>query len=132
MNQKAASLALDDTHFTNAHGLYDNDLYSSAHDMAMLARYVMQNATLRQIVSSVSWQPRWDGPPVWNGNRFITDYPGADGVKIGYTEESQQTIVASATRGGRRIIAALMRSQDRYTDAERVLDWAFAQPSACP
>ena len=72
------------------------------------------------------------GPPVWNGNRFINEYPGADGVKIGYTEESQQTIVASATRGGRRIIAAVMRSQDRYTDAERVLDWSFAQPSACP
>ena len=119
MNEKAQSLALDDTHFTNPHGLYDNDLYSSAHDMAMLARYVMQNATLRQIVSTVSWQPTWDGPPVWNGNRFISEYAGADGVKIGYTEQSQQTIVASATRGGRRIIASLMRSQDRYTDAER-------------
>jgi D-alanyl-D-alanine carboxypeptidase (penicillin-binding protein 5/6) len=132
MNEKAQSLALRDSHFTNPHGLYDNDLYSSAYDMAMLARYVMQNQTLRQIVSTVTWQPRWDGPPVWNGNRFVSEYRGADGVKIGYTEQSQQTIVASATRGGRRIIASLMRSQDRYTDAERVLDWAFAQPSPCP
>jgi D-alanyl-D-alanine carboxypeptidase len=132
MNDKARSLALNDTHFTNPHGLYDKDLYSSAFDMAMLARYDMQNATLRQIVSTVSWQPRWDGPAVWNGNRFISEYDGADGVKIGYTEQSQQTIVASATRGGRRIIASLMRSQDRYTDAERLLDWAFAQPSSCP
>jgi D-alanyl-D-alanine carboxypeptidase len=132
MNEKAKSLALDDTHFTNAHGLYDNDLYSSAYDMAMLARYVMENQTLRQIVSSASWQPRWDGPPVWNGNRLLGEYAGADGVKIGYTEESQQTIVASATHDGRRIIVSLMRSQDRYTDAERLLDWAFAQPSPCP
>ena len=132
MNDKAQSLALDDSHFTNPHGLYDNSLYSSAYDMGMLARYVMQNETLRQIVSTVSWQPKWDGPPVWNGNRFISDYAGADGVKIGYTEESQQTIVASATRGGRRIIASVMRSQDRYTDAERLLDWAFTQPSSCP
>jgi D-alanyl-D-alanine carboxypeptidase len=132
MNAKAESLALDDTHFTNPHGLNDRDLYSSAYDMAMLARYVMQNETLRTIVSSTSWQPRWDGPPVWNGNRFITDYEGADGVKIGYTEQSAQTIVASATRNGRRIIASLMRSQDRYTDSERLLDWAFAQPSSCP
>ncbi len=132
MNEKAQSLALEDTHFTNPHGLYDKDLYSSAYDMAMLARYVMQNATLRQIVSAVSWQPKWDGPPVWNGNRLLGEYDGADGVKIGYTEESQQTIVASATHDGRRIIVSLMRSQDRYTDAERLLDWAFAQPSACP
>ena len=69
---------------------------------------------------------------MWNGNELLTRYEGADGVKIGYTEEAQQTIVASATRDGRTIIASLMRSQDRYTDAERVLDWAFEQPSACP
>jgi D-alanyl-D-alanine carboxypeptidase (penicillin-binding protein 5/6) len=132
MNEKAASLALDDSHFTNAHGLYEPGLRSSAYDMALLARYVLQNPELREIVRSLSWQPAWDGDPVWNGNRFLTDYPGADGVKIGYTEESAQTIVASATRDGRQIIASVMRSQDRYLDAANLLDWAFAQPSACP
>src|SRR4029078_5130362 len=126
------SLALGDTHFTNPHGLDDQNLHSSAYDMAVLARYVMQHPTLRRIVSAISWQPRWDGPPVWNGNRLITDYAGADGVKIGYTEKSAQTIVASATRDGRRIIVSLMYSQDRYTDAERLLDWAFVQPTTCP
>ena len=132
MNEKAKQLALNDTHFTNPHGLNDQDLYSSAYDMAMLARYVMQNETLRQIVATESWQPKWDGPPVWNGNKLLSEYPGADGVKIGYTEESQQTIVASASRSGRRVIASLMQSQDRYTDSQRLLDWAFAQPSPCP
>ncbi len=132
MNDKAASLALNDTHFTNPHGLYDNKLYSSAYDMAILASYVMQNPTLREIVSTLSWQPKWDGPPVWNGNRFLSEYQGADGVKIGYTEQAQQTMVASATRDGRRIVASVMRSQDRYADAERLLDWAFTQPSPCP
>ncbi len=132
MNDKAKSLALNDSHFINPHGLYDQHLHSSAFDVATLGRYVMQNPILRQIVATQSWQPKWDGPPLWNGNRFLSEYPGADGIKIGYTEQSQQTIVASATRGGRRIIAALMRSQDRYTDAERLLDWAFAQPSSCP
>lgn len=132
MNEKVESLGLEDTHFTNPHGLSEDGLYSSAYDMAMLARYVMQNQTLATIVASISWQPRWDGPPVWNGNEFLTRYEGADGVKIGYTEEAHQTIVASATRGGRRIVASLMKSQDRYTDSERVLDWAFSKPSACP
>jgi D-alanyl-D-alanine carboxypeptidase len=132
MNAKAQSLALDETHFTNAHGLYEDGLTSSAHDMAMLARYVMQNADLRAIVSSVQWQPNWDGPPVWNGNRLLSEYPGADGVKIGYTEESAQTIVASASLDGRRVIVSLMYSQDRYSDAARLFDWSFAQPSACP
>ena len=132
MNDKARSLALDETHFTNSHGLYEDGLSSSAHNMAMLARYVMQNADLREIVKAVEWQPAWDGPPLWNGNRLISEYEGADGVKIGYTEESQQTIVGSASRDGRRIIVSLMHSQDRYTDSTRLFDWSFAQPSACP
>lgn len=132
MNQKAESLALKNTHFTNAHGLYEEGLYSSAYDMAILARYAMENPDLRRIVSTVSWQPRWELGEVWNGNAFLTQYEGADGVKIGFTEQSKQTIVASATRDGRRIIASLMSSEDRYTDAERLLDWAFEQPSSCP
>jgi D-alanyl-D-alanine carboxypeptidase len=132
MNDKAQSLALEDTHFTNSHGLYEDGLTSSAHDMAVLAKYVMQNADLRTIVSSVQWQPAWDGPPIWNGNRLLSEYPGADGIKIGYTEESAQTIVASASHDGRRIIVSLIHSQDRYADSARLFDWAFAQPSACP
>jgi D-alanyl-D-alanine carboxypeptidase len=132
MNDKARGLALDDTNFTNAHGLYEAGLYSTAYDMAILARYVMQNPELRTIVSTIEYQPAWDGPAVWNGNRFLTEYEGADGVKIGFTEESQQTIVASAVRDGRRIIVSAMRSQDRYQDATRLFDWAFAQPSPCP
>ena len=132
MNEKARVLALNDTNFTNSHGLYEEGLHSSAYDMAILSRYVMENAELRRIVSTVSWQPRWDGGEIWNGNTFLTQYEGADGVKIGFTEESKQTIVASATRDGRRIIASLMSSEDRYTDAERLLDWAFEQPSSCP
>ncbi|MGH7622383.1 MAG: D-alanyl-D-alanine carboxypeptidase family protein [Gemmatimonadaceae bacterium] len=132
MNAKAKSLALNDTHFTNPHGLDDPDLYSSAYDMAILASYVMQNPTLRQIVGTENYQPNWNGPEVWNGNRFLAEYHGADGVKIGYTEASAQTIVASATRNGRSIIASLMKSQDRYADSEHLLDWAFAQRSPCP
>ena len=132
MNAKAESLDLDNSHFTNPHGLYEEDLHSSARDMAILARYVLQNADLREIVRTISWQPRWAGPPVWNGNALLQEYDGADGVKIGYTEESQQTIVASATRNGRSLIASLMRSHDRYQDASRVLDWAYEQPSPCP
>jgi D-alanyl-D-alanine carboxypeptidase len=132
MNAKAQSLALTDTHFTNPHGLYEEGLTSSAIDMAMLARYVMRNENLREIVKTVEYQPAWDGPSIWNGNAFLTEYPGADGIKIGYTEESLQTIVASASRDNRRIIIALLLSEDRYTDAEWLFDWAFEQASACP
>jgi D-alanyl-D-alanine carboxypeptidase len=132
MNAKAESLALDATHFTNPHGLYEDGLHSSARDMAMLARFVLQNDDLKTIVKTVSWQPRWAGPPVWNGNALLQDYAGADGVKIGFTEESEQTIIASASRDGRSLIAALILSEDRYQDASRTLDWAFEQPSPCP
>ena len=132
MNAKAKSLALTDTHFTNPHGLDAPGHYSSAYDMAVLARYAMKNPLFAEIVRSKTWQPQWPGPELWNGNLLLWLYPGSDGVKIGWTEGAGQTMVATATSGGRRLFVALLGSQDRYTDAIRLLDWGFQQPEeAC-
>ena len=49
----------------------------------LLARYALQKPLLQDIVSTKIWQPLWDGPPLWNGNRFVWEYAGAVGVKIG-------------------------------------------------
>ncbi len=125
MNAKVRTLGLQDTHFTNPHGLDAPSHYSSAYDMAMLARYAMKNPILAQIVSTQVWQPAWDGPQLWNGNLLLWLYPGSDGVKIGWTEKAGQTIVASAQRDGRRLFVALLGSEDRYSDAIMLLDWAF-------
>jgi D-alanyl-D-alanine carboxypeptidase (penicillin-binding protein 5/6) len=132
MNQRAQSLGLSDTYFTNPHGLDEPGLYSSAADLALLGRYVMANPALARIVATTIWQPAWDGPPIWNGNALLGSYPGLDGLKVGYTEHAGQTMVATAERDGRRLFVAVLGAYDRYTDVWSLLDWAFASvPSPC-
>jgi D-alanyl-D-alanine carboxypeptidase len=125
MNEKAAKLGLGDTNFTNPHGLDDDGLYTSAFDIAMLGRELVRRPELAAIVRTPTYQPAWDGPPLWNSNRLVYSYPGSLGVKIGYTDEAQQTIVAAAERDGRRIIVSVLGSSDIYGDAVSLLEWAF-------
>lgn len=127
MNRKAAELGLDDTRFANPHGLDAPGHYSSAYDLARLARAAMANPEFAQIVGTQWWHL---APPsdydLHNGNSLLETYPGADGVKIGWTEDAGWTLVASATRDGHRLYAVVLNSADRDADATALLDWAFA------
>lgn len=132
MNEKVAQLGLGDTHFTNPHGLDEAGLYTSAFDIAMLGRELIRRPELADIVRTPTYQPAWDGPPMWNSNRLVYSYPGSLGVKIGYTDEAQQTIVAAAERDGRRLIVSALGSSDIYEDAVSLLEWGFTgTQSAC-
>ena len=124
MNQEAASLGLKDTHFVNPSGMDAAGHYSSAYDMAMLARYAMHNATFRDLASTTRYTG--DGFPMQNLNRLLDLYPGADGVKIGYTDAALKTIVASATHDGHRVYVSLMHSQDLVGDSTPLFDWVWA------
>jgi D-alanyl-D-alanine carboxypeptidase len=123
MNDEAAALGLGDTHFANPSGMDAAGHYSSALDMAMLARYAMRNPTFRTLVSTSNYQG--DGFPMHNLNRLLDLYPGADGVKIGYTDLAQKTIVASAVHDGHRVYVSLMHSADLVTDSIRMFDWVW-------
>ena len=127
MNNKAEELGLRNTHFTNPHGLDEPGLYASAYDMALLGRALLAEPELAAIVRTKNYQPSWSGPQVWNGNVFLDIYPNALGVKIGYTEDAGQTIVAAAEQDGRRLIVSVLGAWDRYSDAVGLLDWAFAE-----
>ena len=132
MNDKVEQLGLSDTYFTNPHGLDELGQYTSAFDIAMLGRELIRQPELAAIVRTTTYQPAWDGPPLWNGNRLVYAYPGSLGVKIGYTDAAQQTIVAAAERGERRLIVSALGSSSIYDDAVALLDWAFASSeSAC-
>jgi serine-type D-Ala-D-Ala carboxypeptidase (penicillin-binding protein 5/6) len=131
MNQTAQDLGLQNTHFTNPHGLDNSDLYSTAYDIAIAGRAYLQDPALADIADNGSY--RAGQLALKNGNRMITSYQGAYGVKIGYTRRAQQTIVVAARRGDRDLIIGLLGSADRYADASRLLDWAFADTSkGCP
>jgi len=125
MNSKVRELGLEDTHFTNPHGLDAAGHYSSAYDMAVLGRYAYKDPLIAQIVGTQQYQPNWSGPELWSGNLLLWLYPGADGMKTGWTEKAGQTMVATAQRDGHRLFVAVMGSLDRYTDVMRLLDWGF-------
>ncbi|HUF54226.1 MAG TPA: serine hydrolase [Dehalococcoidia bacterium] len=132
MNERAADLGLAHTHFANAGGLDDPNLYTSAYDMARLGNVLLRNETLAQVVKTLDYQPAWDREALDNKNLFLTNYPGALGIKTGFTDLAAQTIVAAADKDGRRLIVSVLQSEDMYVDAALLLDWAFANTeSAC-
>lgn len=132
MNEKAQELGARDTHYANPHGLSAPNHYSSAYDLALIARYALQIPKFREIVATKERIIPWPGKP-WdrflvNNNRLLWGYyayPGADGVKNGYTREAGQVLVASATREGRQLIAVVMDSPNMYREASLLLDYGF-------
>ncbi len=126
MNEKVRSLGLTGSQFVNPHGLDANGHYSSAYDMAMLAREGMRNPIFRDLASARSYTTsNGKGYEVGNLNQLLWRYPGADGVKIGFTNAAGRAIVGSAVRDGHRLYVAMMRSNDIYHDSIALLDWAF-------
>jgi D-alanyl-D-alanine carboxypeptidase len=131
MNDKLAELGLVDTRFTNPHGLDDVGQYSSAIDMVRLGAALLANDDLAEIVATTEYQPEWDKPAIENLNLMLTGYAGAIGVKTGFTNLANQTIVAAAEDDGRTIIVSVFGTSEMYVDAGVLLDWAFAQEPVC-
>jgi D-alanyl-D-alanine carboxypeptidase len=126
MNDLVESLGLTDTHFVNPHGLDNVTHYSSAYDVAAIGGELLSIPALAEIVSTQSYTPfGWTDGPLENINLLLTTYPGAIGIKTGFTDQAGQTIVGAAQRDGRTLVVSIMRSEDVYVDASRLLDWAF-------
>jgi serine-type D-Ala-D-Ala carboxypeptidase (penicillin-binding protein 5/6) len=133
MNARARALGLRDSHFRSPSGVEDADNYSSAWDLAALTRVAMRNPRFRAIVRTHAKHVKWS-PPTYakiyvNHNLLIGTYPGANGVKTGYTEKSGHCLVASATRDGRTLIAVLLDDPNMYVDARRLLNAGFRSPA---
>jgi D-alanyl-D-alanine carboxypeptidase len=134
MNDEAKRLGLRDTHFVSPSGVIDANNYSSAWDLAALTRVAMRNARFRQIVRTPIKHVKWAAPTFAkiyvNHNRLLRTYPGADGVKTGYTHQSGPCLVASAKRGNVSLIAVVLQSSDMYGDAKRLLNFGFRSVSS--
>lgn len=125
MNATATDdLHLADTHFVNPSGLDAPNHYSSAYDLAQLARRAMRENVFRDIVATPT--TRQEGLVLAGHNPLIGAYPGADGVKTGTTDAAGKALVGSATRGGHRVYAVVLHSDDTMADSAALLDWAWA------
>jgi serine-type D-Ala-D-Ala carboxypeptidase (penicillin-binding protein 5/6) len=118
-------LGLRDTHFVNPSGLDADGHYSSAYDLAQLARRAMRDDTFREIVAAP--QIRAEGFVLVGHNPLIGVYPGADGVKTGTTDDAGKVLVGSATRNGHRVYAVVMHSDDIEADTTALLNWAWRE-----
>jgi D-alanyl-D-alanine carboxypeptidase len=129
MNLEARRLGLVDTHFSTPSGVVDRDNYSSAWDLGALTRYAMRNARFRTLVRTRIKRVPWPRPTFAkvyvNKNLLLGRYPGADGVKTGWTTLARHCLVASARRGKMQLIAVVLGATDPYRDARRLLNLGF-------
>lgn len=138
MNEKAKQLGLKDTHFANATGLPAEDHYSSAHDMAAMARELLKYEDITKYTSKYEDYLRENtDKKFWlvNTNRLVKFYPGVDGLKTGYTGEAKYCLTATAERNGMRVIAVVFGAptpKSRNAQITKMLDYAFAQYQTHP
>jgi serine-type D-Ala-D-Ala carboxypeptidase (penicillin-binding protein 5/6) len=124
MNEKARALGLLHTHFRGPSGLLDLDNYSTAWDLAALTRYALWQPRFRTIVRTRVKRVTGTKPIGWkiyvNHNKLLGTYPGADGVKTGWTTKAKHCLVASVHRNGMHLIAVVLGSDDAYTDVKKL------------
>lgn len=130
MNKFVLSVGATGTHFTNPHGLFDPNHYTTASDMAKIAAYAMQNPKFREVVGTKkrAWNGQEWKTTLINHHKLLGNYPGATGIKNGYVDESRHTLVSSAERDGTEFISVVLKAQSswgQYEDTMRLLDYGF-------
>ncbi len=133
MNNRAKELGLKDTNFKNPHGLDTANHYSSAYDMAMIAKELVKHEEVFKYTSIYEDYLRQNtDKEIWlvNTNKLVRFYDGVDGLKTGYTAGAGYCLTATAKKNGMRIIAVAMGEPDsktRNAEITSMLDYAFAQ-----
>lgn len=129
MTRKARVLGMKNTQFKNPHGLTQRGHYSTARDMAILGRHLFFDHPKYYNI----FKRKTDyaaGKRIWSTNRLLGRYRGADGIKTGYTRAAGYNLVASATRGQKKILAVVFgarNSADRTRKVSRLLDIGFSR-----
>ncbi len=129
MNEKAAALQLQNTHFCNPHGLHHPEHYTTARDLARLTAAALENETFAEIVAT----KRYSAPQIGteacrlflNHNRLLRTLNGAVGVKTGFTKAGGRCLVSAARRDGLLLIAVTLNDPNDWRDHTALLDWGF-------
>jgi D-alanyl-D-alanine carboxypeptidase (penicillin-binding protein 5/6) len=133
MNDRAKELGLTNTLFANSNGLPADNHYSSAYDLAIMGKALLQHEKITEFTSIYEDYLREDtSDPFWlvNTNKLIKFYPGVDGLKTGYTEEAKYCLTASANKDGMRMISVVMgapATKDRNRYITEMFDYAYSQ-----
>ena len=128
MNAKCEELGLVDTHFTNPHGLDDDEHYTTARELGIIAAAALENEALRKIFSTYKMTvaaPDGGVRLLINHNRLLRSINGCIGVKTGYTKSNGRCLVSAAERDGLRIIAVTLDDGNDWHDHTLMLEAGF-------
>lgn len=137
MNERAKALGCTGTNFVNPHGYHDDNHYTTAHDMALIAQEALKNAAFREIASTATYTMaktnKREAYTINNGNQMVvpgsTHYRKAmTGVKTGYYSKAGHCFVGSAIQGTKELITVVFNSnkEGKWTDTEKMLDYGFS------
>ena len=136
MNRRAEELGMDETHFTNCTGLFEDiEHYTSARDVALMSRALIRHELVKRYTTIWMDSIRGGAFELSNTNKLVYWYPGCTGLKTGYTSQALYCLAATAEREGTEYIAVVMRSgsiESRNADAKALLNYAFANFTLCP
>ena len=131
MNERAREIGCENTHFVTPHGLPANDHYTTAYDLAMISREAMQNDTFRTIVSTqratIPWVSRGYDRVLNNKNRLLSSYPGALGIKTGYTKAAGRCLSFAAERDGMTLIGVVLNCPEWFDVSAQLLNDVFSR-----
>lgn len=135
MNARAKELGLENTHFSNCSGLFDDGAhFTTAYDVALMSRELIRHELIKDYTTIWMDSIRDGEFELSNTNKLAYWYPGCTGLKTGYTSTSRYCLSATAERDGVEYIAVVMHcesSDSRNRDAETLLDYAFANYRLC-
>lgn len=135
MNRKARRIGMKNSNFINPHGLTETGQYSTAYDMAILARAAYQNKTIRSFTNVEGYYFQHPGGPkkyLKNTNRLLKKFPWVNGMKTGTTNASGRCLISSGSYNGRNVIVVVLGSTSAsvWDDSEKLLRWALVRPAA--
>ncbi len=127
MNTKTAEMGLENTHFSNVSGVESPDHYTSAFDIAIIAREALNRSVFEQVVSTKKItlkSLKGNSYPLTNTN-ILLNKPGFYGVKTGWTPEAGECLVILAERNSHPVLISLLHSADRFGEGEKLANWVF-------
>jgi D-alanyl-D-alanine carboxypeptidase len=129
MTQKAREIGMKDTQFKNASGLPALNHYTTAYDLAVLARYALNNSVFAGIVQTKTAQitDEQSNYNLVNHNKLLWRYQFATGIKTGYTQKAGNCLVASANHDGVNLISVVLKSRSTYQDSIKLFENGFNQ-----
>lgn len=136
MTGRAKEIGAVNTSFRNPHGLHHPDHYTTAYDLAAIASHAMGINEFRTIISTPQITISWPGHPwdrhLYNQNKLLEIYPGAEGIKTGWTTPAGRCFAGAAKRDGRRLIVVVLNAPQMWEDTVALLDYGFNNFTSYP